>query len=171
MGQHFCCRQMIKLPHKNWRTKASNLLYQMLWWWSLWYNTKKDRQMQCTSSPVTSRLDSRRPPWFMPQISGLRSVVKRSSPWMSLGHCGRPVAMPTCPVTWPHSHHRGCRRFPRLHHALGSLPRRFAPWRLTSDSHPPMSTECHDRTLRWLSPFSRPLARFLQIGRHRWWTL
>jgi hypothetical protein len=29
-GTTFCCRQMIKLPHKNWRTKASNLLYQML---------------------------------------------------------------------------------------------------------------------------------------------
>jgi hypothetical protein len=32
----------------------------------------------------------------MPWISGLRSTVKRSSPWMSLGHCGRPIAVPTC---------------------------------------------------------------------------
>jgi hypothetical protein len=50
------------------------------------------------------RLDSRRPPWFVPRMGGLRTIVKRSSPWMSLGHCGRPVAVPTC-------RRRGCMVF------------------------------------------------------------
>jgi hypothetical protein len=50
------------------------------------------------------RLYSRRPPRFVPRINGLRSIVKRSSPWMSLGHFERAVVVPTC---W----RRGCMVF------------------------------------------------------------
>jgi hypothetical protein len=31
-----------------------------------------------------------------PLMCGLRSTMKRSSPWMSLGYRDRPVAVPTC---------------------------------------------------------------------------
>jgi hypothetical protein len=65
-----------------------------------------------------------------------------------LGALFRPVVVPTCPVMWPHGHRRGYRRSFGRTTLWAVLPRRFEPWRLTSNSHTPLSSERHGRSSR-----------------------
>jgi hypothetical protein len=56
------------------------------------------------------------------------------------------VAVPTCPATWPHGHRRGCRRSFGRATPWAVLPCHFEPWRLTSNSRTPLSSERHGRS-------------------------
>jgi hypothetical protein len=171
VGQQVCYRQMIKLLHKNWRKSSPKLHCQMLWWGSPWYSTCKRSLVHRTSSPVTPTLGFAPALQFVPSVVWVTISSEKIFTVDEFGALYCSVAVPTCSATWPHGRRHGCRRFPRLRHALGGLPHRFTPWRLTCDSRTPMSSECHGRTPLWLSPSPRPPAHLLKIGRHRWWTL
>jgi hypothetical protein len=146
ISEQLCYTKIDQVLNNFWSKSLSNMLCQALWMEFWWYSTLKKiaglLYLSVDDSAPWSSLALR----FVPggvQITTQGEKYRKGDELRAL-FC--PVAVPTCPATWPHSHRRGCRHFPWLRHALGSLPRHFAPWRLTRDSHPPRSGECHGRT-------------------------
>jgi hypothetical protein len=150
-----------------WSKSLSNMLCQALWMEFWWYSTLKKIAGSLYLAADDSAPRSSSALRFMPGGVQLTTQGKKYHTGDELGALFHPVAVPTCPTMWPHSHRRGCRRSFGRAMPWAVLPRRFEPWRLTSNRRTPLSSECHGRLPWWLVPSSRPPARFLQIGRHR----
>jgi hypothetical protein len=60
----------------------------------------------------------------MPSNARITTLGEKISLWMWSGHCGRPIAVPTCPATWPRNPCRDCRRSLWLCHAISRIPPR-----------------------------------------------
>jgi hypothetical protein len=154
----FCCRQMIKLPHKNWRTKPSNYLCQTLWWRSPWYSTEKDLQVQCTSPPVAFVPGFMPALWFTPGDVRITTWVKGSSRGWGQGNYGRPVAVLTSVATWSRGRRGDDSRWPEhatllpcYHIIVGRY--RWPVYRLSR-----CSSECHGSH----TPVTHPLTAVSQ---------
>jgi hypothetical protein len=102
--------------------------------------------------------------WFAPLGVWITTWGERSLARNEVGALWPPWRRTHLLVMGLRGRHHGCRRSLGRATPYDILPSHFEPWRLTSDSRTPLSSEFHGRSPHWLIPSPRPQASLLKFG-------